>query len=103
MSVFGDAFTAVEGDPHFWITFEDTVWLVHEDLNTKAFGIYHWMLDMHIFYTDEYGATTLIITMGPIFDSDWHYCTDPELVVKFVKLLHYCRDQWVAIAAEDLQ
>lgn len=101
MSVFEDAFAAVNSDPHFWITFEDTVWLHHEDLNSKAFGIYHWLLDIHIFYADEYGATTLIVTMGPIYASDWHYSTDPELVVKFIALLHKCRDNLATILVGD--
>lgn len=103
MSVFEDAFTAVNGDPHFWVTFEDTVWLHHEDLNSKACGIYHWLLDMHIFYTDEYGPTTMIVTMGPIYSSDWHYSTEPALAVKFMALLHACRDQIATIFSEDFK
>lgn len=101
--MFEDALTALKGDPAFWVTFEESVWLEHEDRRTRAFVIYHWLLDIHIFYVDEYGATTPIIAKGPIDDSDWHYSTDPSLVTAFIKTLHRCRDRLQILLVEEFK
>lgn len=99
--MFEDALAALKTDPAFWVAFNKTVWLEHEDVRTPAFGIWHWMLDIHIFYADEYGPTTAIVTGGDPEDSEWLYSTEPELVTQFIKILHLCRDKMQVILVEN--
>lgn len=96
-----DALASLKTDPNFWVAFNQSVWLAHEDVRSPCFGIYHWLLDLHIFYVDEYGPTTAIVTGGDPEDSDWFYTSDPELLTRFIKVLHSCRDRMQHLLLEN--
>ena len=90
MSQLLDDALSVVGHRECWVAYTERVWLRYEDVNDTASGLYHWLLDMHVFFTNEYGNSTMIVCVGPPYDTEWHYYTDPDAIVPFVALLKHC-------------